>query len=91
MPEPLSLDIRFRFQRCIKNGPWGRSAAHRLVISPANGARSAKRARAGRPIMSTKCGHPHGCGKPGPYSAYLRELVVQDTDFTLRELHGALT
>ena len=41
--------------------------------------------------MSTKCGHPHGCGKPGPYSAYLQELVVQDTDFTLRELHGALT
>jgi transposase len=90
MPAPLSLDIRLRFQRCIEDGLSGRAAARRLMISPASGARLAKRIRAGAPITPAKCGRPTGWGKLGPCRDFLLEMVGQDPDITLRELQGAL-
>jgi len=90
MPAPLSLDIRRRFQRCIEDGVSGREAARRLMISPATGARLAKRVRCGAPITPAKCGRPAGWGKLGPCKAFLLEIVAQDPDITLRELRGAL-
>ena len=90
MPAPLSLDIRCRFQRCIEDGLSGREAARRLMISPATGARLAKRVRSGAPITPAKCGRPAGWGKLGACKDFLLEVVGQDPDITLRELQGAL-
>ena len=90
MPAPLSLDIRRRFQRCIEDGLSGREASRRLMISPATGARLAKRVRSGAPVTAAKCGRPVGWGKLGSCKAFLLEIVAQDPDITLRELQGAL-
>jgi transposase len=90
MPAPLSPDLRRRFQRYIEDGLSGRDAARRLMISPATGARLAKRVRRGEPLAPRKCGRPSGWGKLGPHHDFLRELVEQDPDITMPELRDAL-
>ncbi len=89
MPAPLSLDLRHRFQRYIEDGLSGREAARRLMISPATGARLAKRVRRGEPLAPRKCGRPSGWGKLGPHRELLRDLVEQDPDITMPELRDA--
>ncbi len=90
MPAPLSPDIRRRFAALIEAGLSARSAARRLLISPASGVRLAAKVREGESLEPEKCGRPEGGGKLGPHQDFLIELVEQDPDITLMELRGAL-
>ena len=90
MPSPLSSDLRRRFSELIASGSSGRSAARRLLISPASGVRLAAKVREGESLEPKKCGRPAGGGKLGPHEDFLVELVEQDPDITLAELRGAL-
>lgn len=90
MPSPLSPDLRHRFSELIASGSSARSAARRLLISPASGVRFAAKLRKGASLEPEKCGRPAGAGKLGPHKDFLVELVEQDPDITLAELRGAL-
>lgn len=90
MPAPLSSDLRRRFETLVLSGLNGAEAARRLMMSPATGARLARKVREGAPLEPRKCGRPLGWGKLGPHKALLTELVDQDPDITLAELCGAL-
>jgi len=90
MPSPLSPDLRRRFSELIASGSSARSAARRLLISPASGVRLAAKLRESASLEPEKCGRPAGSGKLGPHSDFLIELVEQDPDITLAELRGAL-
>jgi transposase len=90
MPAPLSSDLRRRFEALILSGLNGAEAARRLMLSPATGARLARKVREGVSLQPRKCGRPLGWGKLGPHKALLAELVEQDPDITLAELCGAL-
>lgn len=90
MPSPLSPDLRRRFSELIASGSSARSAARRLLISPASGVRLAAKVREGASLDPEKCGRPAGVGKLGPHQDFLIELVEQDPDITLAELRGAL-
>lgn len=90
MPAPLSSDLRRRFEALVLSGLNGAEAARRLMMSPATGARLARKVREGAPLEPRKCGRPLGWGKLGPHKALLTELVDQDPDITLAELCGAL-
>jgi len=90
MPSPLSEDLRRRFSELIASGSSARSAARRLLISPASGVRLASKVRQDASLEPKKCGRPTGVGKLGPHKDFLVELVEQDPDITLAELRGAL-
>ena len=90
MPSPLSPDLRRRFSELIAAGSSARSAARRLLISPASGVRLAAKIREGASLEPQKCGRPEGVGKLDPHKDFLIELVEQDPDITLAELRGAL-
>jgi len=90
MPSPLSPDLRRRFSELIASGSSARSAARRLLISPASGVRLAAKIREGASLEPEKCGRPEGYGKLAPHKDFLAELVEQDPDITLVELRGAL-
>jgi len=90
MSSPLSPDLRRRFSELIVSGSSARSAARRLLISPASGVRLAAKVREGASLEPEKCGRPAGVGKLGPHKDFLVELVEQDPDITLAELRGAL-
>ena len=90
MAAPLSLDIRYRFEKYILAGLSGREAARRLMISAATGARLAGKVRRGESLVPAKCGRPSGWGVMGAHRAFLVELVEQDPDITLFELRDAL-
>lgn len=90
MPSPLSSDLRHRFSKLIAAGLSARSAARRLLISPASGVRLAAKIREGASLEPGKCGRPEGNGKLAPHKDLLVELVEQDPDITLVELRGAL-
>lgn len=90
MSSPLSPDLRHRFSELIASGSSARSAARRLLISPASGVRLAAKVREGASLEPEKCGRPAGVGKLGPHKEFLVELVEQDPDITLAELRGAL-
>lgn len=90
MPAPLSSDLRRRFEALVLSGLNGAEAARRLLVSPATGARLARKVRDGASLQPLKCGRPLGWGKLGPHKALLTELVEQDPDITLAELCGVL-
>ena len=90
MPNPLSIDIRRRFQRYIEEGLSGREAARRLLISAATASRLGRKIAQGRSLEPASCGPKRGQGKLAPYHAFLIELVSQDPDITLYELRDAL-
>lgn len=90
MSSPLSPDLRRRFSDLIASGSSARSAARRLLISPASGVRLAAKIREGASLEPKKCGRPAGVGKLGPHKDFLVELIEQDPDITLAELRGAL-
>ncbi len=90
MSSPLSPDLRRRFSELVASGSSARSAARRLLISPASGVRLAAKIREGASLEPEKCGRPAGVGKLSPHKDFLVELVQQDPDITLAELRGAL-
>ncbi|MFW8637586.1 IS630 family transposase [Cribrihabitans pelagius] len=90
MSAPLPWALRARFQEYIEEGLSGRSAALRLKLSPATGARRAREIRTRGHADPAPQGRPRGGGKLAPYRAFFEELVVQDPDITLFELRDAL-
>ena len=90
MPAPLSSDLRQRFEALVLSGLTGAEAARRLMVSPATGARLARKVREGGSLQPRKCGCLLGWGKLGPYKALLAGWVEQDPDITLAELCRAL-
>jgi transposase len=90
MSAPLPSALRIRFQRYIEEGLSGRAAAARLRVSPATGARWARRIRTRGHAEPAVQGRPPGSGKLAPHRAFIEELVAQDPDITLFELCDAL-
>lgn len=90
MPAPLSMDVRRRVARLVKDGMSGRAAAERLMISASAGVRLARKVRAGDDIAPRRGGRRREGGKLGPHRAFLLEVVESDADITMPELAGAL-
>ena len=90
MSAPLPSALRARFQKYIEEGLSGRTAALRLKLSPATGARWARQVRTRGNAEAAPQGPPRGRGKLAPYQAFFEELIAQDPDITLFELRDAL-
>lgn len=90
MPQPLSADLRRRFQAYLAEGLSGREAARRLRISAATASRLGRRIARGEPLEARRSGGSRGRGKLAPHMDFLTELVTQDPDITLYELRDAL-
>lgn len=90
MSAPLPMALRARFQGYIEEGLSGRAAALRLRLSPATGARWARRVRSMGHANPAPQGPPRGRGKLAPHQAFFEELIAQDADITLFELRDAL-
>ena len=90
MSAPLPEALRVRFQKLIEEGSSGRSAALRLKLSPATGARWSLAIRRTGQARAALQGRPRGKGKLDPHRAFLIELIDQDGDMTMPELAGAL-
>jgi transposase len=90
MPQPLSVDLRRRFQAYLAEGLSGREAARRLRISAATASRLGRRIARGEPLEARPSGGSRGRGKLAPHEGFLIELVTQDPDITLYELRDAL-
>ena len=90
MPNPLSPDIRARFQVLFNQGLTGREIGRRLMISAASASRLCQRLRQGLSIAPAPNPRNTGHGRLVPFQEFLIELVQQDPDITLKELQGAL-
>jgi len=90
MPNPLSVDIRVRFERLFSEGLSGREIGRRLMISAASASRLSQRLRQGRCLTPARNPRNTGHGRLAPYHDFLIELIHQDPDITLKELQGAL-
>ena len=90
MPNPLSTDIRTRFERLFAEGLSGREIGRRLMISAASASRLSQNLRQGLRLTPAKNPRNTGHGKLAPYHDFLVELIHQDPDITLKELQGAL-
>jgi transposase len=90
MPAALSFDLNRRFEALVVSGLNWAEAARRLMLSPAKGARLARKVREGASLGPLQCGRPLGWGKVGPRKALLVELLEQAPDITLAELCAAL-
>ena len=90
MPNPLSPDIRARFQVLFNQGLTGREIGRRLMISAASASRLGQRLRQGLSIAPAPNPRNTGHGRLVPFQEFLIELVQQDPDITLKELQGAL-
>jgi transposase len=90
MPNPLSADIRVRFERLFAEGLSGREIGRRLLISAASASRLSQKLRKGLQLTPAKNPRNTGQGRLAPYHDFLIELVHHDPDITLRELQGAL-
>jgi len=90
MSAPLPDALRARFQRYVEEGLSGRSAALRLRLSPATGARWAWQVhRTGR-IDPVPQSHLKGRGKLDPHRGFFAEIIGQDAAITMPELSSAL-
>ena len=90
MPNPLSPDIRARFQVLFNQGLTGREIGRRLMISAASASRLGQRLRQGLSIAPAPNPRNTGHGRLVPFQDFLVEMVQQDPDITLKELQGAL-
>lgn len=90
MPNPLSADIRSRFEALFAEGLSGREIGRRLMISAASASRMSQKLRQGLPLAPAQNPRNKGHGRLAPYQDFLIELVQQDPDITLKELQGAL-
>ncbi|WP_282130170.1 hypothetical protein [Roseobacter litoralis] len=90
MPNPLSTDIRTRFERLFAEDLSGREIGRRLMISAASASRLSQKLRQGLRLTPAKNLRNTGHGRLAPYHDFLVELIHQDPDITLKELQGAL-
>ncbi len=90
MPNPLSADIRMRFEKLFAEGLSGREIGRRLLISAASAARLSQKLKQGLNLTPALNPRNTGHGRRAPCHGFLIELVHQDPDITLRELQGAL-
>ena len=90
MPNPLSGDIRARFELLFAQGLTGREIGRRLMISAASASRLSQRLKRGLGLTPADNPRNTGHGRLAPYHGFLIELIRQDPDITLRELQGAL-
>jgi len=90
MPNPLSADIRARFEVLFGRGLTGREIGRRLMISAASASRLSQKLKQGRGLMPADNPRNTGSGRLAPYHDFLVELIHQDPDITLKELQGAL-
>lgn len=90
MPNPLTADIRARYELLFAQGLTGREIGRRLMISAASASRLSQRLKHG--LRLTPADNPRNTGHEqlAPYHDFLTELIHQDSDITLRELQGAL-
>ncbi len=90
MPNPLSADIRARFEALFAQGLTGREIGRRLIISAASASRLSQRLKRGLRLTPADNPRNTGHGRLAPYHDFLIELINQYPDITLRELQGAL-
>ena len=90
MPNPLSADIRSRFEALFAEGLSGREIGRRLMISAASASRLSQKLRQGLRLTPAPNPRNTGHGMLTPYRDFLVELIHQDPDITLKELQGAL-
>ena len=90
MPNPLSADIRTRFEVLFSEGLSGREIGRRLLISAASASRLSQKLSRGLRLTPTPNPRNTGHGRLAPYYDFLIELIHQDPDITLKELQGAL-
>lgn len=91
-PFPDGLRARFqrRCQRQIEEGLSGRTAALRLKVSAATGARWSLAIRRTGQARAAPQSRPKGKGKLDPHLAFFAEIIAQDGDITMPELTSAL-
>lgn len=90
MPNPLSADIRARFEALFAQGLTGREIGRRLMISAASAPRLSRKLKQGLRLTPAENPSNTGHGRLAPYHDFLVELIHQDPDITLQELQGAL-
>jgi transposase len=90
MPNPLSADIRTRFEVLFSEGLTGREIGRRLMISAASASRLSQKLKQGLRLAPAQNPRNTGHGRLAPYHNFLIELIDQDPDITLKELQGAL-
>lgn len=90
MPNPLSADIRARFEALFAQGLTGRQIGRRLMISAASASRLSRKLKQGLRLTPAENPRNTGHGRLAPYHDFLVELIHQDPDITLKELQGAL-
>lgn len=90
MPNPLSADIRTRFEVLFGQGLTGREIGRRLMISAASASRLSQKLKQGLGLTPADNPRNTGYGRLAPYHDFLVELIHQDPDITLKELQGAL-
>ena len=90
MPNPLSADIRVRFEVLFAQGLTGREIGRRLIISAASASRLSRKLKQGLRLPPAENPRNTGHGRLASYHDFLVELIHQDPDITLKELQGAL-
>ena len=90
MPNPLSADIRTRFEVLFSEGLTGREIGRRLMISAASASRLSQKLKLDLRLTPAQNPRNTGHGRLAPYHNFLIELIHQDPDITLKELQGAL-
>lgn len=90
MANPLSADIRARFEVLFAEGLTGREIGRRLMISAASASRLSQKLRRGLRLIPTPNPRNTGHGRLAPYHDFLIELIHQDPDIALKELQGTL-
>ncbi len=85
MPNPLSADIRARFESLFAQGLTGREIGRRLMISAASASRLSHRLERGLRLTPADNPRNTGQGRLAPYHDFLIEPIHQDPDITLRE------
>ena len=88
MPNPLSTDIRARFELLSVQGLTGREIGGRVMISAASASRLSQKLKRGLSLTPADTPRNTGHGRLAPYYDFLVELIHQDLDITLRELQG---
>ena len=86
MRQPLSLDLRQRIARAVKDGGTVRAVAARFSVSIATAVRLGQKARADLDLAP---GKPGGPGRPvltGTLATWVRERMQAKPDLTMRAL-----
>ena len=84
MPNPLSADIRARFEVLFAEGLTGREIGRRLMISAASASRLSQKLRQGLRLSPAENPRNTGHGRLALYQDFLIALIHQDPDITLK-------